>query len=414
MTTFMQLPPIDRGILFLWSFLLLLLMIWQFFHFYRLNMSTRSKMCLLGVCFFCFFFFYLCLLMKKNVKLALPDFSVGIIISSQIICSIAVLFFGIIIKKKKKNSITPMSIKEAVDCLPAGLCYYYSGGLCKLVNSKMDEICVKMTGKLLRDGQIFWKILTNGGQIQGSFIQTGNNPIVALKDGTVYSFKRNQINFYEIPLYEIISADVTEEYALSLELLEKQRKGEEINQRLRILGEEITKLSMEKEILNSKIRLHDDWSKALLLLRRYMIDPNLIDSDEMFQIWNRNITLLEMERTSIYQDQYEDIFRVAKTLGFQIYISGKLPEETEKSCITAQAMIACLSNLGRHAKGTKLYVDGKEQNGKFLLSLKNNGEAPKDKIRETGGLANLRRRVEGAGGTMKIESKPEFELKIEL
>ncbi len=50
----------------------------------------------------------------------------------------------------------------------------------------------------------------------------------------------------------------------------------------------------------------------------------------------------------------------------------------------------------------------------WRLTLTNDGEPPKEPVRETGGLASLRRRVEAAGGTLSIESAPRFRMTVEL
>ena len=50
----------------------------------------------------------------------------------------------------------------------------------------------------------------------------------------------------------------------------------------------------------------------------------------------------------------------------------------------------------------------------MILELTNNGEPPKDDIKETGGLLSLRHMVDNMNGEMYIESEPEFRLKIIL
>jgi signal transduction histidine kinase len=49
-------------------------------------------------------------------------------------------------------------------------------------------------------------------------------------------------------------------------------------------------------------------------------------------------------------------------------------------------------------------------NGRTLISITNNGKPPKCAITESGGLLSLRRDVENLGGSVQIESEPEFNL----
>jgi signal transduction histidine kinase len=46
------------------------------------------------------------------------------------------------------------------------------------------------------------------------------------------------------------------------------------------------------------------------------------------------------------------------------------------------------------------------------IVITNNGKPPKGEIAESGGLLSLRLSVEEAGGTMTVQSQPEFKLTI--
>ena len=55
--------------------------------------------------------------------------------------SVYCLVTYISVLKWKKTHITSQSIKESLDSLPAGICYYFDGGQCLLVNHRMKDIC---------------------------------------------------------------------------------------------------------------------------------------------------------------------------------------------------------------------------------------------------------------------------------
>ena len=48
------------------------------------------------------------------------------------------------------------------------------------------------------------------------------------------------------------------------------------------------------------------------------------------------------------------------------------------------------------------------------MRFTNNGTPPCAPVKETGGLANLRRMTEKTGGTMTINSSPQFEMILHL
>lgn len=69
--------------------------------------------------------------------------------------------------------------------------------------------------------------------------------------------------------------DVTEEYAVSLELREKQERADPVNRRLRALNQTITAMTVEKETLTAKPQLHDELGTLLLSAKRYLCAPGL-------------------------------------------------------------------------------------------------------------------------------------------
>lgn len=73
--------------------------------------------------------------------------------------------------------------------------------------------------------------------------------------------------------------------------------------------------------------------------------------------------------------------------------------------LTFTTALAILSVTGVFAK-----ID--TVNNRCVVTVTNNGKPPSGVIEETGGLGNLRKRIEKAGGTMKICSAPVFSLTL--
>lgn len=310
-----------------------------------------------------------------------------------------------------KNNISPSSVKESVDLLESGLCYYYPSGLPKLINKKAEEQFRTLTGKSPSDMNALWNELKSGNVSRNvKVIRTGENPIFGFSDSQIISFSNTPLSFGESEINEIISADITEEYSVSLELEEKKKAADLINKRLRDLNKDITRMTIEKEVLNTKIRVHDELGGALLLTQRYLHEPSAVNRDELLEVWKKNVMLLKNERPEHWQEVYMDSFRKAALLGVEVEISGHLPENREYKNIIDLAVNTCATNIIRYAKGNAMYIsfDGR------TVSIKNNGAPPETEITEGGGLKNLRKIVEKSGGKMTVHSTPEFELIIEL
>ena len=73
-----------------------------------------------------------------------------------------------------------------------------------------------------------------------------------------------------------------------------------------------------------------------------------------------------------------------------------------------------MTNVLRHAQGNEAYITVEETADSYRLRFTNNGKSPEGKIRENGGLANLREKTESIGGSMQISSSPAFALSLTL
>ena len=69
---------------------------------------------------------------------------------------------------------------------------------------------------------------------------------------------------------QLLAADVTDEYAGLLEVSEKNRQLRELSERLRAAVGEAERLSVEKEYLDAKIRVHSGLGGLLAATARFM------------------------------------------------------------------------------------------------------------------------------------------------
>ena len=82
--------------------------------------------------------------------------------------------------------------------------------------------------------------------------------------------------------------------------------------------------------------------------------------------------------------------------------------------LAAAAARECLTNLVRHANGTRLEIFGEATANGWEIRYLNDGDAPSHPIVEGSGLSSLRAQVEAAGGAMAVEHAPRFRLTLIL
>ena len=325
------------------------------------------------------------------------------------------LFITIVLIRNRKNKISKMSIKEAFDDLPCGICFYEASGVTRLVNSKRNDFSIRITGEYLLNGKKFISILTDENIKRNSLSHQEEEEYIISLDDHVYSFGRKEHQLSDKSLYEIIATDITRKHQLSRELNKKNKELSSFNKRMRQYGETIEELTIEKETLSAKRNIHDKLGK-LLILSRQSLDKDRTEEEKevLLSTWKNTLIAFESMKENESNDTYDELFKAAKDIGISIIFSGRRPESRKGKKIATKAIIECMTNTIKHAKGNEVYVSFKERNRFIEIQITNNGEQPKEEIKEGGGLSSLRLLIEREGGSMKIISFPRFEMNITI
>lgn len=325
------------------------------------------------------------------------------------------LFITIVLIRNRKNTISKMSIKEAFDDLPCGICFYEASGVTRLVNSKRNDFSIRITGEYLLNGKKFISILTDENIKRNSLSHQEEEEYIISLDEHVYSFRRREHQLSDKSLYEIIATDITRKHQLSRELNKKNKELSSFNKRMRQYGETIEELTIEKETLSAKRNIHDKLGK-LLILSRQSLDKDRTEEEKevLLSTWKNTLIAFESMKENESNDTYDELFKAAKDIGISIIFCGRRPESRKGKKIAAKAIIECMTNTIKHAKGNEVYVSFKERNRFIEIQITNNGEQPKEEIKEGGGLSSLRLLIEREGGSMKIISFPRFEMNITI
>ena len=312
------------------------------------------------------------------------------------------LFASFTLWHKSRRQLSPVSIKESCDHLPSALCFAWENGLPCLKNLKMDELSHLLTGEALLNANDFWKTM----ELQ---------PIVTLENGQTWSFEHVRLGMSGKTVYQITGTNITEEAQLQRELEEDNLRLKNMNRRLRQYGQDVQEATREKEILRAKTRVHDELGHALLQTRQFLSDTQG-DAESVCAAWRQNVRLLLGKYADEQRfDAFAQLARAAQAIGVTIERRGVFPAEgTESAQLVETAAHECLTNLVRHAGGTRLEIIGEKVASGWRIHYLNDGSAPSGPIVEGSGLTALRARTEAAGCAMDIEYAPHFELTLTL
>ena len=312
------------------------------------------------------------------------------------------LFASFTLWHKSRRQLSPVSIKESCDHLLGALCFAWENGLPCLKNLKMDELSHLLTGEALLNANDFWKTM----ELQ---------PIVTLENGQTWSFARVRLGMSGKTVYQITGTNITEEACLQRELEADNLRLKAMNRRLRQYGQDVQEATREKELLRAKTRVHDEIGHALLQTRQFLSSTQG-DAESVCAAWRQNVRLLLGKYADEQRvDTFDQLARAAQAIGVTIERRGVFPaENTESAQLVETAAHECLTNLVRHAGGTRLEIIGEKAESGWRVRYLNDGKAPSGPIVEGSGLTALRARTEAAGCAMDIEYSPHFELTLTL
>ena len=325
--------------------------------------------------------------------------------------AITAFFIMVIIEEvnRRKTAITPSSIKESLDQLETGLCYAQPNGLILLTNHRMNELSHLIFGKALQNANLFWQALTETPPVEGVVrIACGDQPEFRLPDGAIRTFRREEKD----GVVQITAADTTHQHQLVRELQDKHRDLEDMNARIRSYGDKVDEYIIARERLETRVNLHGFLGQALLMTRHYL-QYESGDPKRIIDVWQRNIEVLRMEAEPRQEtDSLSSLRNAAEAIGMQVHVSGPLPPNLQQQKLIAAMGAETLTNAVRHAGAKQLWIDMEQTETAHIIRYTNDGSTPTGPVAEGGGLSTARRKIEAAGGQMKIEAEPRFMLTI--
>ena len=314
-----------------------------------------------------------------------------------------------------KNQITPMSVREAVDSLPSGICCFLTDGRILMINTAMQDLCkalgrLPLSGKEIREG-LFSGMLVSGYRVTA----LEDTVLIAAPDGTVWSLEKRTGSIDGKAVHSVIATDVTELYQKTVLLRRREEKLSELNERLTEYNREIVSLTAEKEKLSARVRLHDEFGEDLLTIRRCLErGGSEKDREDIRRRLRRNVSFLLTGDVPAAEDEYVLLKKTAAQLGVKVTVQGSLPQAEPQKHAAATAIHECFTNTLRHAHGDELRISSEEQGDRYLICLTSNGEQPAGPRRETGGLKSLRELTEYIGGTMELSYSPVYTVTLIL
>ena len=329
------------------------------------------------------------------------------------VLSIALGAWFLLSETKNRKTINNTSIKEAFDNLPTGVCFFNEAGLPVLCNHAMQRFSFAVCGKDVQFVTDLEGCLAADDFATATDARKDGKAFV-LPDGRAWHLeKRTFTNGSGNRYTQYIATDVTELHENRVALQEENAQLRRVQSDLQVLSANVVTVTREEEILNTKMRVHDEMGRCLIAAQKYLQEgSNESIPDSVAIAWQRAVSMIKYNNETADEDMLSQIRKTCKSIKLGFIQKGKLPKEESAAYLLTCAVRECVTNAVRYAGASELYADFTETETEATVVVYNDGKQPDSEIVEGGGLSTLRRRVERAGGSMTVQSRPRFKLTV--
>jgi hypothetical protein len=228
----------------------------------------------------------------------------------------------------------------------------------------------------------------------------------SLPDGGIWRFHREELRDY--PQYiQLEASQISDLYRYSAELYQNNRRLSEQYFRQQNLLANIVEINHEKELLQAKMRIHDDLGRSILTTKQHLSNRTLEENiSYLSDIWSNTIRRLSDftqwgEETEVSPEI--ELLRAADMIGCRINYIGDRPIGRKTTLLFYALVREALTNAVMHAGANRLDVTIKPGARGYLVEISDNGTVPVLELAEGSGLSNLRSKLEREGATMAVK-----------
>ena len=311
-----------------------------------------------------------------------------------LISIILALYIGInIIYERiiKKESLSILSVKNAIDLSDNGIMFLNDKGNIILINVVMKDI--------LKEYNINDNYIDN---LKEKEIKEIHNEHILKCLNRVWQLKINNNK-------EIIALDITDIYKIQEKTRNQNIEIEENNKKILKTLNNIEEVEKEKKLIKIKNEFHDILGHRLSLFGGYLKQDNINKEEIKFMLDNlfEQFTTLKSP-----EENLKKLIEVYKVFNINISIIGKLPKNKEVGETFFEIIREAVTNAIIHANSKNIKVVITNSLEKIEMLITNDGIKPNNFINENEGIKGMRRKLKEIGGILIIENEDEFILKI--
>lgn len=291
----------------------------------------------------------------------------------------------------KKESLSILSVKNAIDLSDNGIMFLNDKGNIILINVVMKDI--------LKEYNINDNYIDN---LKEKEIKEIHSEHILKRLNRVWQLKINNNK-------EIIALDITDIYKIQEKTRNQNIEIEENNKKILKTLNNIEEVEKEKKLIKIKNEFHDILGHRLSLFGEYLKQDNINKEEIKFMLDNlfEQFTTLKSP-----EENLKKLIEVYKVFNINISIIGKLPKNKEVGETFFEIIREAVTNAIIHANSKNIKVVITNSLEKTEMLITNDGIKPNNFINENEGIKGMRRKLKEIGGILIIENEDNFILKI--
>ncbi len=196
----------------------------------------------------------------------------------------------------KKQALSPDSIKQAMDMLPSGICYFTPSGNVKLCNRQMDSLFRTISQSDLQTLAELQDALSACDTCSEVIRLSQERQTYLFPDGKAWRYRQTEVKASDSATYtEAVFSDITELYNKKLELKAQIKRLNAISRELKWLSDNALILTREKEVLSAKTKLHDDMGAGLIAIRRILLHNRTEEAETAMNLFRRAVSTIKYD-----------------------------------------------------------------------------------------------------------------------
>lgn len=306
----------------------------------------------------------------------------------SIVLSLYVVFCFVFDFKDRRNFISVLSIKSAIDKSCNGIMFLNSKGNIFLINKVMEDVL--------------------------DYYNISNN-IISCLDSNVFKRVNNDRllkcldRIWLLKVYddrEIVVIDITDIYTLNEKLEFQNMILDEYNSKLLETLDNIEEINKSKNLIKIKNEFHDLLGHRLSLFKTYLNNGNTNLDDIKFMVSN---LFYDDSSDFLPSDKLNKLIGIYDVLGISIKVDGVITDD-DFGCVYFEIIREAVTNAIMHG-GSKNIDISIDNNG---MVIRNDGDVPRGDIHENEGIRGMRRKLNEIGGSLIIDVSDGFSLRISV